>query len=88
MPRPSVVQPKLRPSQGDRVISDDDGLLWSATLVEDQGDVLVIFHCITDARRSGRISCLAVDLGMPFADLPDETVRDWLRHAPPIGRLY
>jgi hypothetical protein len=88
MPRPTVVQPQLRPSQGDRVVSDDVGLLWSATLVEDQGLALVIFSCITDARRSGRISCLAADPGVPFADLPDETLRDWLRHAPPIGRLH
>ncbi len=88
MPRPSVVQPQLRPSQGDRVVSDVAGCLWSATLVEDQGEALVIFSCITDARHSGRISCLAADPGDPFADLPDETLRDWLRHAPPIGRLH
>ena len=87
MPRPSTVQPPLRPSQGDRVVSDDAGFVWSATLVEDQGEALVIFSCITDARRSGRIAGLAADPGVPFADLPDETLRDWLRHAPPIVRL-
>jgi hypothetical protein len=87
MPRPTVVQPQSRPSQGDRVVSDDAGLVWSATLVDDQGASLVMFTCITDARRSGRISCLAAEPGVSFAELPDETLRDWLRHAPPIGRL-
>ncbi|MBI3792754.1 MAG: hypothetical protein HY275_17995 [Gemmatimonadetes bacterium] len=88
MPRPSVVHPQVRPSQGDRVVTDDAGLLWSATLVQDQGEAFVMFTCITDARRSGRISCLAADPGIAFADLPDETLRDWLRQAPPIGRLH
>lgn len=64
------------------------GLLWSATLVEDRGDAIVMFTCITGARRSVRISGLAADPGVPFADLPDETLCDWLRHAPPVGRLH
>ena len=87
MPRPSVVTPQLRPSEGDRVVTDDAGFLWSATLVDAEGEHLVMFACITDARRSGRIWCLVGDPGVPFADLGDESLRDWLRHAPPIGRL-
>lgn len=51
------------------------------------GERLVMFTCIIDARRSGRITCLAADPGVSFADLRDETLRDWLRLSPPIGRL-
>ena len=64
------------------------GLLWSATLVEDRGDAIVIFTCITGARRSVRTTGLGADAGGPFADRPDETLCDWLRHAPPVGRLH
>ena len=87
MLRPSAVPLSTRPSPGDRVVADDAGRLWSATLVENPGEQLVVFACVGDARRSGRVLGLAVDPGCPFADLPDETLRDWLRLAPPIGRL-
>ena len=87
MPRPSTVPPRSRPSGGERVVSDDLGLLWSASHLVEGGEHLVMFTCISDARRSGRITCVTAEASVVFADVPDETLRDWLRHAPPLGRL-
>ena len=87
MPRPSTVHPRSRPSGGERVVSDDQGLLWSAMAVVESGEHLVMFTCISDARRSGRITSVTADASVAFADVPDEAMREWLRNAPPIGRL-
>ena len=87
MPRPSTVPPRSRPSGGERVVSDDQGLWWSASHIVEGSEHLVMFTCMSDARRSGRITSIAVAGDVVFADLPDELLRDWLRQAPPIGRL-
>ncbi|MBI2796604.1 MAG: hypothetical protein HYX65_07880 [Gemmatimonadetes bacterium] len=68
-------------------MSDDLGLLWSAIHVVEGGEELVIFTCISDARRSGRITSIPTGPDIVFRDVPDEVLRDWLRHAPPVGRL-
>ena len=87
MPRPSTAQLRSRPSGGERVVSDDRGLLWSAMFVVEGGEHLLLFTCISDARRSGRITSIAAGANVVFADLADETLVEWLRNAPPIGRL-
>lgn len=87
MPRPSNAQSRHRPSGGERVVSDDQGLLWSAIYAVEGGEHLVMFTCISDARRSGRITSISAHPDIVFPDVPDERLRDWLRDAPPIGRL-
>ena len=68
-------------------MSDDQGLLWSAIYAVEGGEHLVMFTCISDARRSGRITSISAHPDIVFPDVPDERLRDWLRDAPPIGRL-
>ena len=68
-------------------MSDDQGLLWSVQHVVDGGEQLVMFTCTSDSRRSGRIKSITAEGDVVLPDLPDEVLRDWLRHAPPIGRL-
>ena len=87
MPRQSAMPPRTRPSGGERVISDDHGLLWSAFHAMEGGEHLVVFSCISDARRSGRIKSIAAESTINLADVDDDTLKAWLRDAPPIGRL-
>ena len=74
-----------RRSGGERVFTDDEGRLWSAALEErdDPGGALV-FRCISDGRQSVR--ALAVD-PLALLEAGDDTLRVWLRAAPPVGTL-
>ena len=87
MPRQSATSPRTRPSGGERVITDDHGLLWSAFHAVEGGEHLVVFSCISDARRSGRIKSIAAEATINLSEVDDETLKAWLRDAPPIGRL-
>ena len=87
MPRASTAFSRNRPSGGERVVNDDQGQLWSAIHVDEGDESLVMFTCISDARRSGRIASMAAGVDIVFGDVPDEQLLDWLRHAPPVGRL-
>jgi hypothetical protein len=75
-----------RGSGGERVFSDDLGGLWSASFTKGAGDErAVVFACISDSRQSVR--AIAAEPDLIFADIPDETLREWLKNAPRIGRL-
>ena len=75
-----------RPSNGERVFTDDRGSLWSAALTN-EGDTghAVIFSCVSDARQSVR--AIAVDATRAFTEADEDTLREWLHDAPRIGRL-
>ena len=85
MQRATIRIAPTRRSGGERVFTDDEGRLWSAALEErDEPDGALVFRCISDGRQSVR--ALAVDpLGLLEAG--DETLRAWLRAAPPVGTL-
>ena len=87
MPHPTT-RSRRRPSGGERVFSDDGGLLWSAShrnQPKHADDDVVVFACISDSRQSVR--AMAVDASFRIADVSDDTLREWLRAAPRIGRL-
>lgn len=85
MPRLSSPSSR-RPSGGERVFSDDQGSLWSASFSKGSpGEGAVVFACISDSRNAVR--AIAAEPDLTFADVPDETLREWLRIAPRIGRL-
>lgn len=84
-PSPARRSPR-RPSGGERVFADDDGLLWSATRAAAAGpEGAVVFSCITDSRQPVR--AVAVEATIRVAEVPDDMLRSWLRLAPRIGRL-
>ena len=86
MPRLSSPSSR-RGSGGERVFSDARGTLWSASYSKGVGigEEAVVFACVSDARQSVRAISAAPDL--IFADVPDDTLREWLENAPKIGRL-
>ena len=85
MPQPSARRAGRR-SGGERVFSDDDGRLWSASFArEGTGAGAVVFSCISDSRQPVR--AIALETAQPLIDATDDLLRDWLRDAPRIGRL-
>jgi hypothetical protein len=85
MPHPSARRAARR-SGGERVFSDDDGRLWSASFTrEGNGAGAVVFSCISDSRQPVR--AIAMDGAHRLKDAADDTLRTWLRDAPRIGRL-
>ena len=85
MPQPSARRAGRR-SGGERVFSDDDGRLWSASFArESTGANTVIFSYISDSRQPVR--AIALETAQPLIDATDDLLRDWLRDAPRIGRL-
>lgn len=73
-----------RSSGGERVFSDDNGRLWSAAT--SSGSVgAIVFACISDPRETVR--AIAMEETARLADVADETLREWLREAPRMGRL-
>jgi hypothetical protein len=85
MSHPTARKPHRRHSGGERVFADDIGRLWSAAHDREDGESVVIFTCISDARETVR--AIAVDDRLRIADVSDEQLRAWLREAPRIGRL-
>jgi len=84
MPHPAPRHSSRAQAEGQRVFTDDAGLLWSATLTRSGGGA-VEFSCVGDARRPVR--AIAVDAALALTEISDETLRAWLRDAPRIGRL-
>ena len=85
MPQPTARRARRR-SGGERVFSDDDGRLWSASFTrEGTGAGAVVFACISDSRQPVR--ALALEGAQPLTDATDDALRAWLRDAPRIGRL-
>ena len=85
MQRATIRIAPTRRSGGERVFTDDEGRLWSAALEErDEPDGALVFRCISDGRQSVR--ALAVD-PLALLEAGDETLRAWLRAAPPVGTL-
>jgi hypothetical protein len=83
--RASTRNPPQRSSGGERVFTDDEGRLWSAALEErDEPGGALVFRCISDGRQSVR--ALAVD-PLALLEAGDDTLRAWLRAAPPVGTL-
>lgn len=74
-------------SGGERSFSDDRGTIWSASYSSGVaiGEEAVVFTCVSDARQSVR--AIAAEPDLIFADVPDDTLREWLKNAPKIGRL-
>ena len=86
MRHPTARRAARRSSGGERVFSDDDGLLWSASFArEGTGAGAVVFSCISDSRQPVR--AIALEGAQPLAEATDDLLRDWLRDAPRIGRL-
>ena len=83
MPHPAQRR-SSKPISGQRVFADDEGRLWNATFTGSSGGA-VEFSCVSDARRSVR--AIAYDPKLTMTDITDETLRGWLRDAPPLGRL-
>ena len=84
MPHPTPRHPPRAQAEGQRVFTDESGLLWSASFTRSGGGA-VEFSCVGDARRPVR--AIAVDGAVALAEISDETLRAWLRDAPRIGRL-
>ena len=84
MPNSAPRQPSHPQVEGQRVFTDEAGLLWSDSFTRSGGGA-VEFSCIGDARRPVR--AIAVDAALRMAEISDETLRAWLRDAPRIGRL-
>ena len=85
MQRATSRTPPHRHSGGERVFTDDEGRLWSAALEQrDDLDGALVFRCISDGRQPER--ALAVD-PVALLEAGDETLRAWLRAAPPVGTL-
>ena len=84
MPQPASRHPSRSQGEGQRVFTDDAGLLWSASFTRSGGGA-VEFSCVGDARRPVR--AIAVDGTVALAEISDDTLRAWLRDAPRIGRL-
>lgn len=83
MSRPAA-RTNRRPRGGERIFADDAGRLWGAA--HGRGaDEAVVFSCMTDPRQTVR--AIAIDRTYELADVNDETLRDWLRAAPRMGRL-
>jgi hypothetical protein len=85
-------RPPRRPSGGERVFTDEAGRLWSAAPHRPGPNAgitatgaAVVFACISDARE--RMRAIAVDPAVRLAEAADDTLRVWLRDAPPMGRL-
>lgn len=92
MPHQVPRRPPRRPSGGERVFTDEAGRLWSAAPHRPGRDggatgsgAAVVFVCISDARE--RMRAIAVDPVVRLAEAADDTLRAWLREAPPMGRL-
>jgi len=89
MPHQVPRRPPRRPSGGERVFTDEAGRLWSAAPHRSgqngPAGEAVVFACISDARE--RMRAIAVDPAVRLAEAADETLRAWLREAPPMGRL-
>ena len=85
MQRATSRNPPHRHSGGERVFTDDEGRLWCAALEQrDELDGALVFRCISDGRQPER--ALAVD-PVALLEAGDETLRAWLRAAPPVGTL-
>ena len=85
MQKASTRNPSQRSSGGERVFTDDEGRLWSAALEErDEPGGALVFRCISDGRQPLR--ALAVD-PIALLEARDDTLRAWLRAAPPVGTL-
>ena len=85
MPKTPTPRAPVQPSGGERVFTDDQGRLWSAALEQrDDPAGALVFRCISDGRQSVR--ALAVD-PLALIEAGDETLRVWLRAAPPVGTL-
>ena len=86
MPRLQASKPTPRGSGGERVFSDPEGRLWSASFTKGAArEGAIVFACISDSRHSVR--AIAAEPDLIFADVPDDALRDWLKDAPRIGRL-
>ena len=85
MPYPIARRPARRSSGGERVFSDDDGRLWSASHTRGADGGAIVFACISDSRQPVR--AIAMEPGGRLGDATDEVLRAWLRDAPRIGRL-
>ena len=85
MPQPTIRRWSRRISGGQRVFADERGRLWSASHTRGAHDGALVFACISDSRHSVR--ALAVDAAFRMGEVPDDTLRAWLREAPRIGRL-
>jgi hypothetical protein len=86
MPRLHTSRPPQRGSGGERVFSDGDGRLWSASFSRRSGQAgAIVFACISDSRHSVR--AIEAEPDLIFADVGDDMLRTWLQDAPRIGRL-
>ncbi len=84
-----------RVSGAERSFSDADGRSWAAVSFpmpagRATGDELapgsaVVFSCVSDARLAQRAT--GVPAGVQLVNVPDGTLRNWLAHAPLLGRL-
>ena len=84
MSQPTTRRGARRSSGGERVFSDDAGLLWSASQSREPHGA-VVFACISDSRQPVR--AIALEGAQPLTDATDDALRAWLRDAPRIGRL-
>lgn len=76
-----------RPTGEERVFSAPDGKLWGASirLGPNEGDAVVVFTCMTEARQSVR--AVTIDAAVRLRDLTDDALRAWLATAPTVGKL-
>ena len=74
-----------RPSGGERVFTDAEGRLWSATSHSEDEAFTVVFTCISDGRQSGR--AILIEPAVEVGHVEEDTLRAWLEAAPRIGRL-
>ena len=70
---------------GGRVVADDAGRLWSASLARGRTDAAVVFDCLSDPRDAAR--AIAAPAGVRLGEVADDELRAWLREAPRIGTL-
>ncbi len=70
---------------GARVVADDAGRLWSASVARGKRDAAVVFACLSDPRDAARAIALAA--GVRLGDVADDELRAWLQQAPRLGTL-
>ena len=85
MPYSTARRPVRRSSGGERVFSDDEGRLWSASHTRGPDGAALVFACISDSRQPVR--AIALEPNARVSEASDDTLRAWLRDAPRIGRL-
>lgn len=68
-----------------RIFQDSRGRSWKAIFSSADGEGVVEFTCLGEAREQPRV--MAVSTSFSFTGVSDDSLRSWLATAPRLGRL-